>query len=57
MIKYKCPPTEVLYNWSMKSLSNYDKDFGRKFLISNNIDAEVILFYGGNIGSAQDMQI
>ena len=56
MIKYKCPPTEVLYNWSMKSLSNYDKDFGRKFLISNNIDAEVILFYGGNIGSAQDMQ-
>ena len=56
MIKYKCPPTEVLYNWSIGLPSNINKDFGSKFLNSNNIDAEVILFYGGNIGSAQDMQ-
>ena len=46
--------TKVLYNWASDSpvMSHSDKNSIRKRL---NLENEVIFFYGGNIGIAQDM--
>ena len=47
---------EVLYNWTNEQASKIDSRYGEKVLESNGLSKKIILFYGGNVGFAQDMQ-
>ena len=45
----------VLYNWSSADLKPSSKAFGESLLAQLKLENKVLLFYGGNIGHAQDM--
>jgi len=45
----------VLYNWSTTELGCSLKYFGESFLVKHKLKNKILLFYGGNIGHAQDM--
>ena len=56
MSPYKHPNVRVLYNWSDGKLYKPNGLFGKSILKKYNINDKIIMFYGGNIGHAQDMQ-
>ena len=55
MTPYLHPRVDVLYNWSNGRFNGQNDSFGRDILEREGITGKIVLFYGGNIGHAQDM--
>lgn len=55
MTPYKHQSVEVLYNWASGNYVVDDKEYGKTLLQKENLTKKVVMFYGGNIGHAQDM--
>ena len=54
-IPFKHKNIEVLFNWASKRSSKVPSDYGKALFQKYKISDKIIIFYGGNIGHAQDM--